>query len=129
MRAWGKSQPVDSSEAVAVGPASLPAELSEAYRRGRRDEARRHRRTPLITTALFAIALIGAVILFYAAREGSFAGGGQVVDAKVSHVTGEVVPNVVNAAATQTGEVVKSAGERLKQNGAALDRQSSSAPH
>ena len=129
MRAWGRRQPMDSSETVAVGPASLQTELSEAYQRGRRDEAKRRRRSPLITTALFAIALVGAVILFYAAREGSFASGGQVVDAKVNHVTGEVVPNAVNVAAARTGEAMKSAGERLKDNGSALDRQASNAAH
>ena len=127
MRTWEKATIAPAAGAVA-DPASLRAELQEAYRRGRRDERLHHRRSPLVTAGLIAIAAVGAIVLFYAAQQGSFAGGGQVVDAKLSHATGEVLPNAVNDAATQTGSAMQTAGERLKNQGAALDRQASSAP-
>ena len=116
-----------AADAVA-DPGSLKAELQDAYRRGRRDERRHHHRSPLVTVGLITIAAVGAIVLFFAAQQGSFAGGGKVVDAKLSHATGEVLPNAVNDAATQTGSAMQTAGERLKNQGAALDRQASSAP-
>ena len=127
MRAWGKEQPATDAEVV-VDPAELQSELLDAYRRGRRDGRIVNRRSPLVTLSLVAIAAVGAVILFYAAREGSFTGGGQVVDAKLGHVTGEVVPAAVNQAADATGSALQSAGQKLKDKGATLSAQASSSP-
>jgi len=129
MRMWGtEASATVPADGVAAEPTTLRAELREAYRRGRRDERLHHRRSPLITVGLFAVAAIGAIVVFYAAREGSFARGGQVVDNTLTHATGQVVPNVVNSAAARTGDAMQSAGERLKNQGAALASQPANAP-
>jgi hypothetical protein len=128
MRAWGARETVASDGAVVVEAGELTQELRDAYQRGRRDERLQRRRSPLLTISLVAIAAIGAVVLFYAAREGSFSSGGQVVDAKLSHVTTQVVPGAVNDAASATGSALQTAGQRLKDKGAALDKQASNTP-
>lgn len=128
MRIWGVRHSNAPGAELVAEPGAFEAELRDAYRRGRRDERRRHRRSPLITAGLVAVAAIGAVILFYAAREGSFAQGGHLVDARLAHVTGEVVPSAVNAAAGQTGSALQAAGQRLKDKGAALGAQASNPP-
>jgi hypothetical protein len=118
MRAWGVRDAATHDGAVVADANDLRAELREAYRRGRRDEHRRHRRSPLIVGGLLAIAAIGAVMLYFTIQQGSFSRGGQVVDAQLAHATNEVIPNAVNSAADGAGTALKSAGERLKTQGA-----------
>ncbi len=59
------------------------ADVKEAYERGRRDERARHRGSPLAAFLVVIVALAGAGALYLAAREGSFTGGGQVVDQNI----------------------------------------------
>jgi len=128
---WGIRESTAPNTSAAHGliadPADLKAELQAAYLRGRRDQRLRRRSSPMIVASLVAIAAVGAVILFYAAREGSFARGGQVVDAKLSHATGVLVPDAVDTAVSATGAAMQNAGERIKDRGVALDRQASAA--
>jgi hypothetical protein len=125
MRFWSFRDRVTANGEVVADPGELRAELREAYAKGRRDERVRHRRSPLLSLVLLAIAAVGAVMLFYAAREGSFSGGGAVVDTKLSHATESVVQPAVNNAAAQTGAAIQDAGERLKDKAAALSGQAS----
>ena len=117
MRLWGVRNAAAPDGEIAADAGDLRLELREAYRRGRRDEHRRHRRSPLITGGLLVIGAIGAVVLYFAAQQGSFARGGQVVDAQLTHATTQVIPTVVNDAADRTGTALQSAGVRLKTQG------------
>ena len=129
MRSWAIRRPNAPDTAIETTPGELSAELSQAYRRGRRDEQLRRRRSPILMLSLLAIAAIGAVILFYAAREGSFSKGGQVVDAQLSHTTGEVIPSAINDAADRSGAALQAAGQRLKAKGAHDETQTPPAPN
>jgi len=117
MRLWGVRNAAVADGEITADAGELRTQLHEAYRRGRRDEYRRRRRSPLITGSLIAIAAVGAVVLYFAAQQGSFAGGGQVVDAQLTHATTQVIPSVVNDATDRAGTALQSAGERLKAQG------------
>lgn len=117
MRAWGVRNADTPAGEIVADAADLRAELREAYRRGRRDEHRRHRRSPFVTGGLIAIAAIGAAVLYFAVQQGSFAGGGRIVDAQLNHATTEVIPGAINAATDRTGAALQNAGTRLKTQG------------
>ena len=55
-------------------------EVQDAYARGRRDERKARKRHPIMMTLTFAAALVGGVVLVLAAKEGSFARSGGIVD-------------------------------------------------
>ena len=74
------------------------------------------------------IVAVGAVILFYVIREGSFAGAGAVVDGKLNSATTNVVEPAVNKAAVQTGAALQQAGQTLKDKGSALQASSANPP-
>lgn len=65
-------------------PATEPDLETAAYQRGRRDEARRRRRSPAITMLMGGAALVGAATLGFAAAGGSFSAGGQAIDRSLS---------------------------------------------
>jgi hypothetical protein len=88
------------------------AELDAAYQRGRRDERSARRRSPLVSLVIGVVAVIGAGTLLLAAREGSFAGGGQLVDHQLQIATGQAAVGARDAAAA-TGEAVRDAGTSL----------------
>ena len=123
MRFWGFREPVTAGGEVIADPAVVKAEIRSAYDQGRRDERKRRHTSPLLSMALLAVAAVGAIMLYYAAREGSFSGAGGVVDAKLTHAVA-VAPAAVNSAATQTGAALQTAGEKLQDKGAALSSQS-----
>jgi len=112
MRFWRRDLP----EAEAVPPAAEPAPtdlraaLREAYEQGRREERARHRGHPLIALVVFLVALVGAGMMYLAAREGSFSRGGQVVDEKLASAAGEA-----GAAGQSAGAAVADAGAGLQQ--------------
>lgn len=88
MRFWGyrDRKPVEDVEVVHhVGPST--ADVEAAYDKGRRDERSRHRSHPILTLVVAVIALVGGTMIYLAAREGSFAQGGQVVDHQLSQAT------------------------------------------
>lgn len=89
------------------------AELDAAYQRGRRDERSARRRSPLLSLAVAVVAIVGAGTLVLAAREGSFASGGQVVDHQLQIATGQAELTTRDAAAA-TGEAVHDAGTHLR---------------
>jgi len=68
-----------------VGPTE--AEVGAAYDKGRRDERSRHRSHPILTLVVAVIALVGGAMIYLAAREGSFAQGGQVMDKQLAQAS------------------------------------------
>ena len=97
------------------GPVVAPVEYTEAqtdlraaYNRGREDERRTRRNHPFIMLGVVALALIGAWLLYLAAREGSFSSAGQVADQNLS------------TAAQRGGEAVQQAGTEIKDKGQEL---------
>jgi hypothetical protein len=131
-------QPVAVQPVNVIDPAKYDADMRRAYDHGRLDErSERGRRRggfgPLAFILVLA-AVVGVVLLVFAFREGSFTAGGQVVDNKLSQATSGVAPAIDNAA-TKTGTALETAGQNLKDQGAALaggapasDQPASSAP-
>ena len=73
-------------------------EIRDAYERGRRDERRARKRHPIMMTLTFAAALVGGVVLVLAAKEGSFARSGGIVDHSLAVATDRAEPVVMDAA-------------------------------
>jgi hypothetical protein len=127
MRIWGIKHPASNAEIVADQNV-LRSELNQAYRRGRRDERLSRRRSPMAMAALVAMALIGAVVLFTAARQGSFANGGDAIDSQLGHAANVTAPALANDAADRAGAVMKDAGRRLKEQGARTGNEAEATP-
>jgi hypothetical protein len=110
--------PIWSDRQPTTGPVVYTddqADLRAAYNRGRIDERRSRRHHPIIALVVVVLALIGAWLLFLAAREGSFSSAGQVADQNISTVSQEAGP-----ALRQTGDDIKDAGQKLKNKSDAL---------
>ncbi|WP_340645027.1 hypothetical protein [Phenylobacterium sp.] len=73
-------------------------EVRDAYARGRRDERKARKRHPIMMTLTFAAALVGGVVLVLAAKEGSFARSGGIVDHGLALATDRAQPVVMDAA-------------------------------
>jgi hypothetical protein len=118
------NRPAAAEPAAIVDPPAAKAEISHAYERGREDQRLRSRRRGfgLLGVVLVAAAALGALVIVLAVRQGSFAAGGAVVDAKLSQATGAVTPAIDNAAAG-AGSALQAAGQSLKDKGAALSGQ------
>ena len=111
--------------AQASGPA-LASTRSKAYADGRRDQHRMekvaHKKRGgfgLVTAFVVLVAALGVVWLALAAREGSFAAGGAVVDQKVAEVTAPARV-AINETADRTGAAVQNAGQVLENQGEKL---------
>ena len=103
---------VDPNGHVVHGPTD--ADVRKAYERGRRDERARHTGHPIISLAVFAVALIGAGLVYLAAREGSFSGAGQVVDHKLA-----IASDKAQLASQDAASVVSTGGQSAQGTGAA----------
>lgn len=105
---------------AAVDPAAYNADVKHAYEHGRQDERSRRRRGfgPLSFLVLVA-AVIGVVLIVFAVQQGSFSAGGAVVDNKLDQATSSVAPAIDNAA-SKTGTAMETAGQDLKNQGAAI---------
>ena len=129
MRFWNRRDE-DVVEDTAVSSPPTEADLKRAYERGRRDERSRHRGHPVIGLLLAVVALMGVGLVYLAAREGSFSGGGQVIDQKLAVASNDVSQTASRAVAgagdtvTGAGQRVTGAGERVKQAGQSLDQNS-----
>lgn len=88
---------------------------NEAYVRGRRDERVRRRGSPLLTFILLIVVAIGAVLIYFAIQNGSFSGGGAVIDQKISSAA-EKVQAPIRGAADKAGTALQNAGTDLKQD-------------
>ena len=97
--------------------AAPPKSVRDAFAAGRRlgrREARLRRSHPVIGLLVGVVALAGAAMLALAAREGSFALGGQMVDRNLSAAAGQVQTAGAEALA-RTGQAIQSAGASLEQ--------------
>ena len=80
-------------------------DLRDAYDRGRRDEAVRHKRNWLWTIVEALLALVGVVVLALAALNGSFERGGRVLDEQLWSARTQATPAIQNAASSATDAV------------------------
>ncbi len=96
-----------------TAPAASKAELREAYQRGRRDERARRRRSTLIMLSLSVAALAGAGMLAVSVWQGSFSGGGAVVDQQIAYAADTAQPKL-RAAAGDARKVLVRAGDEAK---------------
>jgi hypothetical protein len=130
------------SSRVPADPAPVAASTTgEAYREGRIDERRgetlsrrerrararaaaprRRRGAPLLAFVILLVVAFGAIMLYLAARNGSFANAGAVIDRDLSSAT-----QPVRRAEDRTGQALETAGQRLKRQSGAPD--SSGAPN
>ena len=93
------------------GPELLtPADVRDAYERGRRDALKSRKRHPAGTTFLFAAAAAGVAVLAYATYSGSFGQGGQRIDRDLASAAENAKP-IVRGAAHDAGEAVRRAGQ------------------
>ncbi|MGZ8362273.1 MAG: hypothetical protein ACXW3D_00305 [Caulobacteraceae bacterium] len=74
-------------------------DVRAAYERGRKEERRRHKSHPILGLLVFAIAMVGGVMLFLAAREGSFSGAGRVADQQIAEARVEAPAAIRDTAA------------------------------
>lgn len=109
MREWIR----DRSTIVAGQAPALEGELHEAYQRGRRDERARRGRSPLAMLAVSLTALVGAGILAVSAWQGSFTGGGAVVDHQIAAAAENAEPRI-QAAAQDARSALRGAGLEAK---------------
>lgn len=103
----------DRTPAPAGHTPPLDAELQEAYRRGRRDERARRRRSPLAMLAVSLTALAGAGILAVSAWQGSFTQGGAMVDAQIATAADTAEPRI-QAAAEDARSALRQASQDAK---------------
>jgi hypothetical protein len=82
----------------------------------RREARHRHSAAPLLAVIVLLIAVVGAVWMVLAYREGSFAAGGAVVDSKIAQVT-QPARDAAHDAAQRSGEAVQHAGQALEAQG------------
>ncbi|HZC16958.1 MAG TPA: hypothetical protein VE309_09355 [Caulobacteraceae bacterium] len=105
---------------AAIDPATSDAAIKRAYDHGRLDERSRRRGGFGPLGLIFVLAaVIGVVLIVFAVREGSFSAGGAVVDNKLGQATSSVAPAIDNAA-SKTGTAMETAGQDLKDQGAAI---------
>jgi hypothetical protein len=118
-----------TANAVTMESPIVKAKVREAYDLGRAEERKRRHGSPMLMLLLVLIAVVGAVTLFYAFRQGSFMGGGAAIDTKIAQVSSDAVPAIQTAAA-KAGSVAQTAGEKLKSQGQAIreDAASNQAP-
>ena len=96
MNFFGRKTDPEAPRTVVVGPTA--AEVKAAYDKGRRDERARHKSHPIFGLAVALVAILGAGMLFLAAREGSFSNGGAVVDRQLASAAGEAQASAQHAA-------------------------------
>ncbi len=117
MSSWFRSRPWARPAAPADPAAPVAAtkgDLDAAYRRGRQDEHRRRRGSPLLT--LIGVLAVAAVALFVylAIQTGSASNGGALVDQKIANASETVTAPVKNAE-SRAGAALENAGQSLKQ--------------
>ena len=76
----------DAHTSAKSGSVLTQSDVDKAYERGRRDGRRRG--LSFLSSMVGVAALIGVGMIYLAVHEGSFAGGGDVVDHKIATATG-----------------------------------------
>lgn len=102
-------------------PVSAPpgkTELNAAYEKGRQDEARRkpkrRRGHPIFSFLILLAVAVAAGMIYLAAQNGSFAGGGAVVDKDLATAS-QTAQAPFRRAADRAGDTLQNAGQVLKQ--------------
>lgn len=107
-----KRQTVAAHGHAPMAPVVGEADLKAAYERGRIDEKKRHRRSPVLAIALVAVALVGGASLVLAAKEGSFRDGGAVMDSGARVAVREAVPTLKKGV-DEAGQGLKKVQDKL----------------
>jgi len=102
------------SDSVVTDRAVVRKQLDEAYDRGRRDERQSRKSSPVVGLVVLIVVVFGTLLLYLAARNGSFRNGGAVVDNKLSAVE-ESATSPLRGAADKAGSALEKAGRDLKQ--------------
>jgi hypothetical protein len=105
-RAQERTQVHDPAVTDRTSATEVDVASKRAYERGRRDERARRHGSPLLTVVLLLAAAAGAVVLYLAISQGSFARGGALVDQNLSNATQTV--------AAKAGDALQNAGANLK---------------
>jgi hypothetical protein len=100
---------VDERRVEDRGAVASPS-TSAAYRQGRSDARARRRGPGILSLLVLVVVVFGAVMLYLAARNGSFAQGGAVIDHSLANAE-----QPVRNAEGKTGAALENAGEHLKQ--------------
>ena len=93
-----------------VGPTD--ADVRAAYEKGRRDQRARRRSHPILALMVIAVAVVGAIMIFLAVREGSFSRAGQVADQNLAVAQAEA-PGVIAEAGQKAEAVARDVGDRV----------------
>lgn len=104
-----KHRAEEHAEHQAHAHGATAEDLRKAYERGRREERARHTGHPVITLAVFVVALMGAGMVYLAAREGSFSDAGRIVDHKIAAATGKA-----QLASQDAASVVSRTGDKIQ---------------
>jgi len=128
MAFWSFANRSAAQPVAVVDPKTYDADMRRAYDHGRLDERSRHRGFGPFAFILVVVAALGVLFIVFAIREGSFSAGGAVVDNKLVQATSGVAP-AIDSAASKTGTAMETAGQNLKDQGAAIGgKPDSSAP-
>lgn len=95
---WNRHRTAAAGPRFSTPALDLDREVRAAYERGRRDERAARKRHPLLMTLTFAAAALGAVVLGFAVKEGSFERSGDVVDEGLAAAADRAEPTVRDAA-------------------------------
>lgn len=128
MAFWSFANRPAAQPVAVVDPKTYDADMRRAYDHGRQDERSRRRGFGPFAFILVLVAALGVLFIVFAIREGSFSAGGAVVDNKLVQATSGVAP-AIDSAASKTGTAMETAGQNLKDQGAAIaGKPDSSAP-
>jgi hypothetical protein len=95
---WNRHRPAAAGPRLATPAVDLEKEVRAAYERGRRDERAKRKRHPILMALTFATAALGAVVLGFAVKEGSFQRSGDVVDQGLAVAADRAEPAVRDVA-------------------------------
>lgn len=112
--------------ALHAGPPPTAGAQDLAYREGRRDQHQAERRAHrggfgLIGLVVVIVAALGVLWIVLAAREGSFAAGGALVDQKIAQATAPA-REAANQAADRTGKALENVGQSVEEQGERIRR-------
>jgi hypothetical protein len=116
MRLAAAASERETGRGFARTPSPAVVAAREEQRRSSVPKPRRRHGLSMIGLAVTLVAVLGVLWVVLAAREGSFAGGGAVVDHKVAEVTAPA-RMAVNQAVDRTGQAVKNAGQVIENQG------------
>jgi hypothetical protein len=106
--------------AGALTAKELQRETQEAYERGRRDQRKAQKSSPLLTLLVVLLAVLGVAVGVLALRTGSFSGAGEVLDRGAATAADEAREASVQAR-DASGEAIQDAGAAVQGAGAEVE--------